>query len=685
MCVCYNNLFMHLGTAQTIDMAPQSGDTSYVYNNVIADPNPSYLLNCAPSFPPGGTCALYNNTVECGADPTPNGNCGSGAGITGWTVENNHFVVNNYSDASDCPSNFNSGGGFVSPTCVTNVFQAISTANAQGYNVAQTYPFSPISPSNATAKAGTNLSGLCSALPALCTDTTAGVGYDSVNHKVIVYNRIANSRPASGPWDAGAYAISNLAPSNPVVSQINLSSVTIAFGAVGASNYKVDGSTASDFSGVLFSATGISSPLSSQGLAPNTTYYLRVGALWGPTTFYANANPASVITMAASPGPLSLTGIGLNQFTVNWQTNGNPTNTTYQVAVSTDINFGVFTSSLAVVSPPAPSNFTFTSLLAGTTYYARVGASNFAGAPSGYAFGAAITVGGVLTVSANRLTQTWYNNASALFYAQGASIYHYTITPNASDAAGVSDPTFNGSALTAALSPNANYFHVLGRNATDTATIGTANYGPIYIDIGTPLVASIGAQISATNTTPIMNGGSTSSPTPRFLWSTPASLSPIAGYSLSISTNPAAIPGPAITTVATFQDQPLNVSGLYYIKVSALNMAGTLGPPAGMSLSYASLPMANQITLKNNYFNPIQGGCMSLQVANSTAGHVKIELYSLLGRKISTLIDSDLSAGTFNYPWCGRNSSNELVATGIYLLHIETPTEKKNLKVAVVK
>ena len=76
---------------------------------------------------------------------------------------------------------------------------------------------------------------------------------------------------------------------------------------------------------------------------------------------------------------------------------------------------------------------------------------------------------------------------------------------------------------------------------------------------------------------------------------------------------------------------------------------------------------------------------MVVEVQSASSGHIKIELYNLLGQKVSTLADADATSGTYVYSWCGRNKANELVATGAYLLRVETPQEKKNFKAIVVK
>ena len=104
-----------------------------------------------------------------------------------------------------------------------------------------------------------------------------------------------------------------------------------------------------------------------------------------------------------------------------------------------------------------------------------------------------------------------------------------------------------------------------------------------------------------------------------------------------------------------------------------------------MSFTFTTVPSVSGLTLRHNYLNPIRGECVQLQINTSLAGHLKVEVYTLMGRRVSSLANDDVAPGVFNYSWCGKNSANEVVATGIYILHVETPQEKKNYKIELVK
>lgn len=76
---------------------------------------------------------------------------------------------------------------------------------------------------------------------------------------------------------------------------------------------------------------------------------------------------------------------------------------------------------------------------------------------------------------------------------------------------------------------------------------------------------------------------------------------------------------------------------------------------------------------------------MQLSMQSTAAGRVKIDIYTLLGQRVAALANEDAPAGAYEYSWCGRNQGDALVATGVYILHIETPRQKKNFKVIVAK
>ncbi|HTC64988.1 MAG TPA: hypothetical protein VK709_19260 [Candidatus Saccharimonadales bacterium] len=197
-----------------IQIAPPAGATSYFFNNVVADASPAgNNVMCEQSITnPGGTCYIFNNTEECGADSSlQNGECVRLGGLSGKlpveTLVNNHFIT----DITPAPSGTNL------------VTQTKATANGQGYTLGQTFSFSPTSPNGATVLAGANMTATCQAIAKLnqaagtacLSDTTYGINYNTVTHQITGSQRTAVARPTSGPWDIGAYQFNGVNASKP--------------------------------------------------------------------------------------------------------------------------------------------------------------------------------------------------------------------------------------------------------------------------------------------------------------------------------------------------------------------------------------------------------------------------------------------------------------------------------------
>src|ERR1019366_645271 len=81
----------------------------------------------------------------------------------------------------------------------------------------------------------------------------------------------------------------------------------------------------------------------SGALNPNTTYFVRVGSLFGGTTSYAPTSPISTSTLTSPLNNVQPYQVTATSFTVNWTafTAGSGPNTAegYEMDVSPDPNF----------------------------------------------------------------------------------------------------------------------------------------------------------------------------------------------------------------------------------------------------------------------------------------------------------------------------------------------------------
>ena len=78
-----------------------------------------------------------------------------------------------------------------------------------------------------------------------------------------------------------------------------------------------------------------------------------------------------------------------------------------------------------------------------------------------------------------------------------------------------------------------------------------------------------------------------------------------------------------------------------------------------------SSPMPNSYTLNQNYPNPFNS---ETEIVFSTPKlkNIKIDIWSLDGRLIKTLLDSRLIPGQYGVKWFGKNNSGKIQSTGIY-------------------
>lgn len=75
--------------------------------------------------------------------------------------------------------------------------------------------------------------------------------------------------------------------------------------------------------------------------------------------------------------------------------------------------------------------------------------------------------------------------------------------------------------------------------------------------------------------------------------------------------------------------------------------------------------------LMQNYPNPFNPET-TIEFALPAPGHVKIQLYNMLGQRIRSLLDQHLEAGSMAVTWDGRDDDGVQAASGVYLYRFET-------------
>jgi hypothetical protein len=82
-----------------------------------------------------------------------------------------------------------------------------------------------------------------------------------------------------------------------------------------------------------------------------------------------------------------------------------------------------------------------------------------------------------------------------------------------------------------------------------------------------------------------------------------------------------------------------------------------------------------------NPFNPRTTISFTLPAAD----RVNLSVYDVRGRRVRTLLDGGLSAGTHFVIWEGKNDAGQNLASGVYFYHLHTATESLSKKMLLLK
>lgn len=116
-----------------------------------------------------------------------------------------------------------------------------------------------------------------------------------------------------------------------------------------------------------------------------------------------------------------------------------------------------------------------------------------------------------------------------------------------------------------------------------------------------------------------------------------------------------------------------------------------LGPDPSVGVSQEN-PQGSELPrsrfLHQNYPNPFNPSTTITFDINGMVGvkqAVNLTIYDIRGRRVRTLIDSDLQPGSYTIHWDGRNDGEEKVASGIYLYTLRAGEERFTRKMTVLK
>ena len=110
----------------------------------------------------------------------------------------------------------------------------------------------------------------------------------------------------------------------------------------------------------------------------------------------------------------------------------------------------------------------------------------------------------------------------------------------------------------------------------------------------------------------------------------------------------------------------------------SLGMVGTITATQVNSVSYLDNPL-DDFVLNQNYPNPFNPST-TINFSIPLTSRVKLEVFNSIGEKIQTLVDSELSAGRYNYEW---NAAN--VNSGVYFYRLQTAENVETRKMILLR
>ncbi len=331
------------------------------------------------------------------------------------------------------------------------------------------------------------------------------------------------------------------------------------------------------------------------------------------------------------------------------------------------------------------SEYTNQNQLAMVAYYHTV----VAGAPSGLPVPILAAPSHATTNLATSLTLTW--NPSS-----GVTTYHVQVAADSLfghmevDQTGVSGTSLSITSLT---NSTEYYWRVRATNGADVGEFSTPWKFTTQSAVNPP---------SAPVLVSPQNGAASVAVNARLIWNVSTGA---ASYRLRVSTSSSF--SSTVLDQTGLTDTSLAMTGLrtsttYYWQVYAANSAGNspysvtnrfttsrrLAAPALDSTTTTGPSVANTIprefSLRQNYPNPFNPNTR-IELALPQACQVTLEIFNVLGQKVRTLVNGQMSAGNHSVEWNSTDDRGRQVSSGIYLYRLTAGDYLETRKMVLLK
>lgn len=113
--------------------------------------------------------------------------------------------------------------------------------------------------------------------------------------------------------------------------------------------------------------------------------------------------------------------------------------------------------------------------------------------------------------------------------------------------------------------------------------------------------------------------------------------------------------------------------------------------PAPNAIGQPGEPLSSSFILRQNYpnpFNPLTN--IKFEIADFPSGglrsgYVSLEIFDLIGQKITTLVNGELLPGEYEFRWAGRNDRGQPVPSGVYFYRLQVGRQSETRQMLLIR
>jgi hypothetical protein len=113
-------------------------------------------------------------------------------------------------------------------------------------------------------------------------------------------------------------------------------------------------------------------------------------------------------------------------------------------------------------------------------------------------------------------------------------------------------------------------------------------------------------------------------------------------------------------------------------------MTFAFNPPSGKREAEQDEIIPYKFELSQNYPNPFNPNT-TIKFEIPQAGRVRLDIFNILGQRVTRLVDEYQSAGPHSVIWDGTNSSGRQVSTGIYFTRLSSGDKTEIKKMLLLR